>query len=166
MLTMGQMTGNLWHCVEIFHTVQKLFTLLEIFQTFQKRFTLIGLSKLWKTIKTNLELYRVVMCGSCGYRRRPGGSDHFSLQTNRHFIIIYISSSLICSSLSLSSSFSSTPDETRSYYQMSKCHCHQETHLKWFPSFNSSSDPCPISNLQYNVYTSRQKDNQEIPKNL
>ena len=32
----------------------------------------------------------MVMCGSCGYRRRPGGSDHFSLQTNRHFIIIYI----------------------------------------------------------------------------
>ena len=34
-------------------------------------------------IKTNLELYRVVMGGSGGYRRLPGGSDHFSLQTNR-----------------------------------------------------------------------------------
>ena len=35
------------------------------------------------TIKTNLELYSVVMGGSGGYRRLPGGSDHFSLQTNR-----------------------------------------------------------------------------------
>ena len=48
------------------------------------------------TIKTNLELYRVVMGGSGGYRRLPGGSDHFSLQTNRQtlhhniFIIIII----------------------------------------------------------------------------
>ena len=30
------------------------------------------------TIKTNLELDRVVMGGSGGYRRRPGGSAHFS----------------------------------------------------------------------------------------
>ena len=30
------------------------------------------------TIKTNLELNRVVMGGSGGYRRLPGGSDHFS----------------------------------------------------------------------------------------
>ena len=45
------------------------------------------------TIKTNLELYRVVKGGSGGYRRLPGGSDDFSLQTDRHFIIIYISSS-------------------------------------------------------------------------
>ena len=30
------------------------------------------------TIKTNPELYRVVMGGSGGYRRLPGGSDHFS----------------------------------------------------------------------------------------
>ena len=36
-----------------------------------------------RTIKTNPELYRVVMGGSGGYRRLPGGSDHFSLQTNR-----------------------------------------------------------------------------------
>ena len=36
------------------------------------------------TIKTNLELYRVVKGGSGGYRRLPGGSAHFSLQTNRH----------------------------------------------------------------------------------
>ena len=43
------------------------------------------------TIKTNPELYRVVMGGSGGYRRLPGGSDHFSLQTHRHCIIIYIS---------------------------------------------------------------------------
>ena len=35
------------------------------------------------TIKTNLELDRVVMGGSGGYRRLPGGSAHFSLQTNR-----------------------------------------------------------------------------------
>ena len=35
------------------------------------------------TIKTNLELYRVVMGGSVGHRRLPGGSAHFSLQTNR-----------------------------------------------------------------------------------
>ena len=52
-------------------------------------------------IKTNLELYRVVKGGSGGYRRLPGGSAHFSLQTNRqtdrHFIIIYISSPLLLS---------------------------------------------------------------------
>ena len=30
------------------------------------------------TIKTNPELYRVVMGGSGGYRRLPGGSAHFS----------------------------------------------------------------------------------------
>ena len=42
------------------------------------------------TIKTNLELYRVVKGGSGGYRRLPGGSAHFSLQTHKHFIIIYI----------------------------------------------------------------------------
>ena len=36
------------------------------------------------TIKTNLELYRVVLGGSGGYKRLPGGSAHFSLQTNRH----------------------------------------------------------------------------------
>ena len=30
------------------------------------------------TIKTNLELYRVVMGGSGGNRRLTGGSDHFS----------------------------------------------------------------------------------------
>ena len=35
------------------------------------------------TIKTNLELYRVVKGGSGGYRRLPGGSAHFSLHTNR-----------------------------------------------------------------------------------
>ena len=34
------------------------------------------------TIKTNLELDRVVMGGSGGYSRLPGGSDDFSLQTN------------------------------------------------------------------------------------
>ena len=45
------------------------------------------------TIKTNLELDRVVMGGSGGYRRLPGGSAHFSLQTHRHCIIIYISPS-------------------------------------------------------------------------
>ena len=38
------------------------------------------------TIKTNLELYKVVMGGSGGYRRLTGGSDDFSLQTNTHFI--------------------------------------------------------------------------------
>ena len=50
------------------------------------------------TIKTNLELYRVVMGGSGGYRRLPGGSDDFSLQTNTqtdthhniYIIIIFI----------------------------------------------------------------------------
>ena len=35
------------------------------------------------TIKTNLELDRVVMGGSSGYRRLPGGSDHFSWHTDR-----------------------------------------------------------------------------------
>ena len=34
------------------------------------------------TIKTNPELYRVVMGGSGGYRRLPGVSDDFSLQTH------------------------------------------------------------------------------------
>ena len=33
-------------------------------------------------IKTNLELYRVVMGGSGGYRRLTGGSDDFSWHTN------------------------------------------------------------------------------------
>ena len=43
-----------------------------------------------RTIKTNLELYRVVMGGSGGYRRLPGGSDHFSWQTELHHnIYIY-----------------------------------------------------------------------------
>ena len=46
-----------------------------------------------RTIKTNLELWRVVMGSSGGHRKLPGGSDDFSLQTNRHCIIIYISSS-------------------------------------------------------------------------
>ena len=36
-----------------------------------------------ETIKTKLELYRVVMGGPGGYRRLPGGSDDFSLQTDR-----------------------------------------------------------------------------------
>ena len=35
-----------------------------------------------RTIKTNPGLYRVDMGGSGGYRRLPGGSDDFSLQTN------------------------------------------------------------------------------------
>ena len=34
-------------------------------------------------IKTNLELYRVVMGGSGGYRRLTGGSDDFSCHTHR-----------------------------------------------------------------------------------
>ena len=45
------------------------------------------------TSKTNLELDRVVMGGSGGYRRLPGGSDHFLLQTELHhniYIIIII----------------------------------------------------------------------------
>ena len=47
-----------------------------------------------RTIKANPELYRVVMDSSGGHRRLPGGSDDFSLQTNRQtLIIIYISSS-------------------------------------------------------------------------
>ena len=37
-------------------------------------------SGILKTMITNLELYRGVMSGK---RRLPGGSDHFSLQTNR-----------------------------------------------------------------------------------
>ena len=36
-----------------------------------------------RTITTNPELYRVVMGGSGDYRRLPGGSDDFSLQTDR-----------------------------------------------------------------------------------
>ena len=47
------------------------------------------------TIKTNLELDRVVMGGSGGYRRLTGGSDDFLLQTNtqtdtHHNMIIVI----------------------------------------------------------------------------
>ena len=42
-------------------------------------------------IKTNLELYRVVMGGPGGYRRLTGGSDDFSLQTNTHCLVIYLS---------------------------------------------------------------------------
>ena len=47
-------------------------------------------------IKTNLELYRVVMGGSGGYRRLTVGSDDFSLQTDKQtlhhniYIIIII----------------------------------------------------------------------------
>ena len=36
------------------------------------------------TIKTNLELHRVVMGGSGGNKTLPGGGAHFSLQTNTH----------------------------------------------------------------------------------
>ena len=45
------------------------------------------------TIKTNLELYRVVMGGSGGYRRLTVGSDDFSLQTDKQTLHhnIYIS---------------------------------------------------------------------------
>ena len=35
----------------------------------------------------------MVASGYGGYRTLPGGSAHFSLHTNRHCIIIYISSS-------------------------------------------------------------------------
>ena len=46
------------------------------------------------TIKTNLQLDRVVMGSSGGHRKLPGGSDDFSLQTDRQtLIIIYISPS-------------------------------------------------------------------------
>ena len=45
------------------------------------------------TIKTNLELDRVVIGGSGGYRRLSGGSDDFSLQTDKQTLHhnIYIS---------------------------------------------------------------------------
>ena len=47
-----------------------------------------------KTMKTNLELYRVVKGGSGGYRRLQEKVMIFrDTQTHRHFIIIYISSS-------------------------------------------------------------------------
>ena len=59
-------------------------------------------------IKTNLELYRVVMGASGGYRRLTGGSDHFLLQTNRqtlhhniYIICIVIIISIIISLLIL-----------------------------------------------------------------
>ena len=42
------------------------------------------------TTKTNLELYRVVMGGSGGYRRLPGGSDDFLLQTDKQTLHHYI----------------------------------------------------------------------------
>ena len=47
-------------------------------------------------IKTNLELYKVVMGSSGGHRKLPGGSDDFSWQTDTHtlhhniYIIIII----------------------------------------------------------------------------
>ena len=53
------------------------------------------------TIKTNLELDRVVMGGSGGYRRLPGGSAHFSghtdTQTLHHnmYIITITTTSII-----------------------------------------------------------------------
>ena len=40
-------------------------------------------SGILKTMKTNLEFYRRVMVVTGDYRRLPGGSDHFSLQTLR-----------------------------------------------------------------------------------
>ena len=49
-------------------------------KTYQNRHgTMKNQSELWKTMKTNLELYRVV---TGGYRRLQGGSDHFSWQTD------------------------------------------------------------------------------------
>ena len=42
------------------------------------------------TIKTNLELDRVVLGGSGGYRRLPGGSAHFSWHTHMHHNIYII----------------------------------------------------------------------------
>ena len=58
----------------------------------------------WKSVITDMEPWKTnlqpsKLTRSCtgwlwvvtgGYRRLPGGSDHFSLQTNRYFIIIYI----------------------------------------------------------------------------
>ena len=46
------------------------------------------------TIKTNLELDSLVMGGSGGYRRLPGESDDFSLQTDTHhniYIVVWLS---------------------------------------------------------------------------
>ena len=55
------------------------------------------------TIKTNLELDRVVMGGSGDYRRLPGGSDDFPLQTNtqtlHHNIYLIITNNTIILSL-------------------------------------------------------------------
>ena len=45
------------------------------------------------TVKNQENYHGVVQGVMGGYRRLPGGSDHFSLQTDTHFIIIYISSS-------------------------------------------------------------------------
>ena len=42
------------------------------------------------TIKTNLELYRVVMGGSGGFRRLTVGSDDFLLQTDKQTLHHYI----------------------------------------------------------------------------
>ena len=93
------------------------------------------------TIKTNPELYRVVMGGSGGYRRLPARSDHFSLQTHRHFIIIYISPSTSSSPLSPSPSPLSPP---RSSLPMSKSHHHRyrhhRHHLRWL---QTSTNPEP-----------------------
>ena len=48
------------------------------------------------TIKTNLELDRVVMGGSGGCKRLPGGSDDFLLQTELHHNIYIINIILLC----------------------------------------------------------------------
>ena len=55
------------------------------------------MKKQYGIIITNLELDRVVMGGSGGYRRLPGGSDDFSLQTDRHTLHhnIYINITII-----------------------------------------------------------------------
>ena len=69
-------------------------------------------------IKTNLELYRVVMGGSGGYRRLTGGSDDFSLQTNtqtlHHNIYIIIVAIITITVIILTIMETVTDNKTRS----------------------------------------------------
>ena len=63
------------------------------------------------TIKTNLELYRVVKGGSGGYRRLPGGSAHFSLHTNRQTLHHNIYIIIITITITITINIDFTPRE-------------------------------------------------------
>ena len=80
------------------------------------------------TTKTNLESYMVVMDGSGGYRRLPGGRAHFSWKTDRHFIIIYITSS---SSTAQCRTSGGSPTPALSQFLPTACHSSFTGLSKW-----------------------------------